>query len=123
MCYVICIRNLLQLLCEVEVIDKILFGKKLRELREKRGFTQEELGEKLNIEWQHVSRLENGKNLPSCAILIGIANVFDIDVRTLVDYDYLDENTDLDKMIKELLDQSTNEQKKTFYKILKAILQ
>lgn len=105
------------------MIDKILFGKKLRELREKRGLTQEELGEKLNIEWQHVSRLENGKNLPSCAILIGIANVFDIDVRTLADYNYLDENSNLDKIIVELLARSTPEQKKTFYKVLKAIIQ
>ena len=105
------------------MIDKILFGKKLRELRENKGLTQEQLGELLDIEWQHVSRLENGKNLPSCAILVGIAKVFDIDIRTLVDYEYLREDADLDFLITNLLEQATLEQKKTFYKVIKAILQ
>ncbi len=104
------------------MIDKKLFGKRLKELREKRGMTQEELSNLLDIEWQHISRLENGKNLPSCGILLGIANIFDIDVRTLTDYEYLDEEKDLDKSIEKLLNQATKSQKMMFYKIISAIM-
>lgn len=104
------------------MIDKNLFGKRLRELREKRKMTQEELSNLLNIEWQHVSRLENGKNLPSCNILIKIAQVFDIDIRTLTEYQYLDDNNNINEAINNLLNLATEEQKKLFYKILYAIL-
>lgn len=104
------------------MIDKILFGKRLKELREKRGFTQEELSNMLDIEWQHISRLENGKNLPSCSILLSIAEIFDIDVRTLTDYSHLDNQKDIDKMIENQLLLATPEQKVLFYKIITAIV-
>lgn len=104
------------------MIDKILFGKKLKELREKRGMTQEELSNLLDIEWQHISRLENGKNLPSCNILISIAKIFDIDIRSLTEYEYLNKDFDVDNEITKLLKQSSTEQKIVFYKILNSIL-
>ena len=104
------------------MIDKILFGKKLKELREKCGMTQEELSNLLDIEWQHISRLENGKNLPSCNILISIAKIFDIDIRSLTEYEYFNNNFDVDNEILKLLKQSTPEQKIIFYKILNSIL-
>lgn len=104
------------------MIDKVLFGKRLKKLREQRGLTQEELSNMLDVEWQHVSRLENGKNLPSCNLLISIAEVFDIDIRELTDYEYLDKNSNIDVLINNLLKIATDEQKIVFYKILNAIL-
>lgn len=104
------------------MIDKVLFGKRIRELREKHNMTQEELSNLLNVEWQHVSRLENGKNLPSCPILISLANIFNIDIRILTDYEYLDNNKNIDKSIDLLLKSASDEQKRLFYKILTAIL-
>ncbi|MBO6087108.1 helix-turn-helix transcriptional regulator [bacterium] len=104
------------------MIDKILFGKKLRELREKHGMTQEQLSNLLDIDWQHISRLENGKNLPSCNILISIAKIFDIDIRNLTEYEYLNNNFDVDKEISKLLMQANKEQKIIFYKIMYSTL-
>ena len=104
------------------MIDKKLFGKRLKELREKRGMTQEELSNLLNIEWQHISRLENGKNLPSCTILISLAEIFDIDIRSLTKYEHLNENINIYNEINNLLKISNPEQKKLFYKIMMSIL-
>ena len=104
------------------MIDKKLFGKRLKELREKRGMTQEEWSNLLNIEWQHISRLENGKNLPSCTILISLAEIFDIDIRSLTKYEHLNENINIDNEINNLLKISNPEQKKLFYKIMMSIL-
>jgi transcriptional regulator with XRE-family HTH domain len=106
----------------VEMIDKNLFGKRLKELREKRGMTQEELSNLLDIEWQHVSRLENGKNLPSCSILISLANVFDIDIREFTEYEHLNPENNVDNSINKLLSLATNEQKKVIFRIIQAIL-
>lgn len=38
----------------------IIFGKNLRRLRKKRGFTQEELANELDIEISQISRIERG---------------------------------------------------------------
>jgi len=103
-------------------IDKKLFGKRLKELREKRGMTQEELSNLLDIEWQHISRLENGKNLPSCAILIALAEIFDVDIREFTRYEHLQTSTNIDEKISELIKTAKSEQKTMFYNILCAVL-
>ena len=41
------------------------FGKKLKEIRKAKGFTQEALAEKAEIDEKHLSRIENGKNFPT----------------------------------------------------------
>lgn len=45
------------------------FGKRLKELRKSRGFTQQALAEKAEIDEKHLSRVENGKYFPSYATL------------------------------------------------------
>ena len=41
------------------------FGKRLKELRKAKGFTQEVLAEKAEIDEKHLSRIENGKFFPT----------------------------------------------------------
>lgn len=45
------------------------FGKKLRDLRKAKGFTQEVLAEKAEIDEKHLSRIENGKYFPTYSTL------------------------------------------------------
>lgn len=45
------------------------FGKRLRELRKSKGYTQQCLAEKAEIDEKHLSRVENGKYFPSYATL------------------------------------------------------
>lgn len=41
------------------------FGKRLRELRKSKGYTQQVLAEKAEVDEKHLSRIENGKYFPS----------------------------------------------------------
>lgn len=50
-------------------MNNIEFGKRLRELRKSRGYTQQILAEKAEINEKHLSRVENGKYFPSYATL------------------------------------------------------
>jgi transcriptional regulator with XRE-family HTH domain len=61
------------------------FGEKLRELRRERNLTQPELAESIGIEQSYLSKLENGKSLPSNDVLNRILEVFDLQVGDLVD--------------------------------------
>ena len=46
-----------------------IFGKRLKELRKAKGFTQQALAEKADIDEKHLSRIENGKYFPSYVTL------------------------------------------------------
>jgi len=61
------------------------FGDKVRQLRKDKHFTQPELAEAMGIEQSYLSKLENGKSLPSNDVLNRILDVFAIDVGDLVD--------------------------------------
>jgi len=49
---------------------------KVKELRKKRGWTQDELGERLGISRQSVHSIETGKYDPSLPLAFRIADIF-----------------------------------------------
>lgn len=55
------------------------FGKRLKELRRQKGFTQQALAEKADIDEKHLSRIENGKFFPSYSTLVKILNALNTD--------------------------------------------
>lgn len=61
------------------------FGERLRQLRANRNLTQPELAEAAGIEQSYLSKLENGKSLPSNEVLSSILDVFKLDVSDLLD--------------------------------------
>ena len=55
-------------------------SKRIRELREKAGWTQEDLAQKTGLPQSHISRLENGKHSPAHATLEKIAAALGVGV-------------------------------------------
>ncbi len=53
--------------------DAELFGAVVRELREARGWTQEELAEHSNMNASYLGFVERGDNVPTLTIIIQIA--------------------------------------------------
>ena len=52
-------------------------GNQIAELRKLKGLTQSELGERLCVSFQAVSKWERGETLPDTAILPDLANVLE----------------------------------------------
>lgn len=52
-------------------------GNQIAELRKLKGLTQSELGERLSVSFQAVSKWERGETLPDTAILPDLANVLE----------------------------------------------
>ena len=70
-----------------ERMDKTMnetFGQRFARLRKQRGLTQEELGEKLNISGQAVSKWESGKSDPSTTNLMALAKLFGLSPEDLL---------------------------------------
>ena len=57
-------------------------GSRLLELRKQKGFTQEQLAEKLNVTNQSVSKWEKDINAPDITLLVELADLLE----TSVDY-------------------------------------
>lgn len=55
-------------------------GAQIAHLRRSKGLTQEQLGARLNVTFQAVSKWERGESLPDTAILIDLANALETTV-------------------------------------------
>lgn len=62
----------------------MIFSEKLQLLRKSKGFTQEELAEKLNVSRQAVAKWESGQSYPDIMNLIQISNMMNVTVDYLV---------------------------------------
>ena len=72
-------------------------GKVIKELRQKRGITQEEFSEALRVSVQTVSRWENGVNAPDLSMLPQLAIYFRVTTDYLLG---LERNDNMAKLIK-----------------------
>ncbi len=105
-----------------EVVDKKeLLGKRIKELRRQKGFTQEYLAEKLKIEPRQLSKLETGKHYPSFETILGLLGMFNITFEELVSYNHLDENIDFKKQINIEIENIDNDKAAYIYKIIRCI--
>lgn len=65
-------------------IDPVKTGKFIYELRKERGWSQQELGDKIFITYQSVSKWETGKCTPSIDMLNKLSNAFGVSVADLM---------------------------------------
>ena len=94
-------------------MDQKKTGYFLRELRKTKGFTQEQLAEHLNVSGRTVSRWETGTTMPDLDLLIELADLYDIDIRELIDGERKDEKMDKETKdtLKKVADYAEKEKK------------
>jgi transcriptional regulator with XRE-family HTH domain len=66
------------------VIAAMIFGEKLKSERKNKGWSQEDLAEKLFVSRQSVSKWENGQNYPSIEIIIKVSDLFGVTIDELL---------------------------------------
>lgn len=59
-------------------------SERLRELREKSGYSQEDLAQKLNISRQSISKWELGKSTPDITYFIKLSEIYNLSLDKLV---------------------------------------
>ena len=62
------------------MIDMNKVGEQISSLRKNKGLTQNELGERLGVSFQAVSKWERGETLPEVSVLVDLANVLETSV-------------------------------------------
>ena len=70
-------------------------GKTIQDLRKRKGLSQEELAEKIDVSRQAVSKWENGSSVPDVEKIIALSDFFQVST------DYLLKGKETEKNIKE----------------------
>jgi len=99
---------------------KKLLGRKIKELRIKKGYTQEQLSEKIGMVERNLSKIECGKNFVTADTLANLIDTLDIRAKDLFDFDYYKDETEIKS---EMLNAIRNNEIdiKTLYKFYLAI--
>ncbi len=67
---------------------KVLLGKRVKELRNKKGLTQEELAELVGVGERNLSKIECGNNFVTAETLSKILIALDVEAKDLFDYQH-----------------------------------
>ena len=76
-------------------------GSKIRELRKKKGLTQEQLASSINISFQAISKWENNIALPDITMMPILATFFGISMDELFDFNLKEAEEDIEKIVDE----------------------
>lgn len=79
--------------------DKEYIAKKIKEYRKKKGLTQAELAEKINIGTKQISRIEIAEFYPSLNTFFKIVETLDMDLNEFVNNIQTDKNKVRQKLI------------------------
>ena len=74
-------------------------GQIIKKLRKGRGFTQEELAERIGVTYQAVSKWENDSGMPDISQIVPLATVFDVSTDVLFGIDRTTESEDALKIV------------------------
>lgn len=64
-------------------MDQQKIGSFLKELRQEKKMTQEQLAEQMGVSRRTVSRWETGNNLPDLSMLVELADYYDVDLNEI----------------------------------------
>lgn len=101
---------------------KQMIGIRIKKIRTKRGITQEQLSERININSKYLSSIERGKENPTLDILIKIAESLNVSLDDIFNLIQIEDPDQRKSLVMSLLDEADDEQLKLAFKILSAII-
>lgn len=88
-------------------MDYIALGQRIRDLRRKRGLTQEQLAELADLSTPYVSHLERGSKKPSLAVLVRLSESLEVTADQLLSGNQVMDKTAYYLEVQELLEDCT----------------
>ncbi len=95
-----------------------VFGKRIKELRERKKLTQEKLAEKIGLDLQTISRIETGYYFTSFENLEKLANALDVTIADLFDFEHVKTKEELIKEINIALNNSDEKDVQRIHKLI-----
>ncbi len=93
-------------------------GKRIKELRENKSLSQQQLADILNMEASNLSKIERGIQIPKEESLLKLSNALNVNVVDLFDYEHFTDRVTLLTNINKILTVSDDTTLQKIYKIL-----
>ena len=103
-------------------MDYYAIGQRIRKVRKARGFSQEELAEKVGISTTHMSHIETGNTKLSLPVLVDITNALDVRTDDLLDRSQYTTGNAVEE-IAAMLESCSAQEAKVVVDIVKAVKQ
>ena len=101
--------------------NKKKLGLKIKELRKRKGFTQEQLAELIDMEQNSISVIESGRNFPTLGTLEKIAQILEVNLSDFFNYDYIDDIETIKASTKDIIRKMDDNQIRQLFKYVKSI--
>ena len=101
---------------------KELIGKRIKELRKKRGLSQEQLSEKAEITPNYLSRVERGTENPTLDMFMKLANALEVEMWEMFDFGHRGSRRDLKSILNKIAGEADEENLMLAIKVLRAII-
>lgn len=102
--------------------QKELIGNRIKELRKKKGLSQEELSEKADITPNYLSRIERGTENPTMDMFIRLADALGVEMWEMFDFAHRGSRKDLKSILNKIAGEVDEEQLRLAVKVLRAVL-
>lgn len=99
-----------------------MIGARIKEIRTKKGITQEQLSERMEINPKYLSSIERGKENPTLNTLINLAESLEVDIGEIFSLVQVEDPSKRKSLILSLLDEADSEQLKLVFKILSVMI-
>jgi len=104
--------------------DQLLFGKKVRAVREAANISREAAAEKAGITASYLGEVERGEKWPSLEIIRAIATALNTPLPTFLEFEAQEIDTAILKgKLSRILDNRTTEQQQQALRVLKALFE
>ena len=101
---------------------RILFGKKIKALRNNLNVTQFTLGEMADVNQRQITLIESGKSFPSLKTLVKFSKIFNCKLKDLFSFENLQDDKILKSELSEIIEKSNSQKIKTLYTIAKELI-
>ncbi len=101
---------------------KQMIGARIKELRSKKGITQERLSELMDINPKYLSSIERGKENPTLHTLLKLSESLNVDMGDIFGFIQVEDSKGRKKKIIEVLNETDDEQLRVILKIVLGIV-
>ena len=101
--------------------NKKKLGLKIKELRKRKGLTQEQLAELIDMEQNSISVIESGRNFPTLGTLEKIVQILEVNLSDFFNYDYIDDIETIKASTKDIIRKMDDNQIRQLFKYVKSI--
>lgn len=105
----------------MQELDFEIIGKRLREIRLSKGFTQEYVANKVDVNTSHISNIENNRVKVSLSALVNICNALETTVDYVLNNQYTDSDSVLNQNILNELQKCDEDMKVRILKIIQVL--